>query len=117
MLTGEGLQAPRDVRVRVGAVCTGTLGKFELEALAALVVLWHWEHSPGEWTAVTLQQLVEFARTSPPLVDAMRNPFWHVDLPGFIEGKWIEGWRCGSVTDPGLVTEKFVRSVSNPTCR
>jgi len=111
-------KAPKDVRVSQPCVCTGTLGRLELETVAACVVLWHWENSPDAWVAISRRQIADWIPTSKHLAVVARNPFWKLDIAGFCSGGWIVGWeRPGADTadDMGTVTAKFIDCVSNPS--
>ena len=108
---------PREISVSEICTCPGTLGRVELEAVAACIVLYHWEHDLEDWTPVTRRQIADWVPTSPHLRKIASNPSWNIDLHGFIQDGSISGWdRPGpeSIDDPGTVTDKFMEAVSNP---
>ena len=107
---------PGQIRVQEPATCLGTLGRSELENVAACIVLYHWDHKLEDWTPVSRRQIADWIPTSDWMRDCARNPFWKLDLPGFTKGGWIVGWEGGeeSADNPGMVTEKFIEAVSNP---
>ncbi len=108
---------PSRVRVQSPAICTATLGKAELETVAACIVLYHWDKGLDDWTPISRRMIADWLPTSKFTQDAGRNPFWKVDIRGFIEGGWISGWdRPGKegADDLGTVTPKFIEAVSNP---
>jgi hypothetical protein len=107
---------PGQIRVQAPATCLGTLGRSELENVAACIVLYHVDNKLEDWTPASRKQISEWIPTSDWMRDCARNPFWKLDLPGFIEGGWITGWEGGptEADNPGMVTEKFIKSVSNP---
>lgn len=108
---------PGRVLVQTPATCTATLGRSELENVAACIVLYHWDNKLDDWTPVSRAQIADWIQTSAYMQDAGRNPFWQIDLVGFIAGGWITGWdRPGRefANDPGMVTDKFIEAVSNP---
>jgi hypothetical protein len=108
---------PKEIRVQEPAICTATLGHVELETVAACIVLYHWEKDLDEWTPVSRRMIADWLPTSKYLQDVGRNPFWKLDIHGFITGGWITGWdRPGEagIDDLGTVTEKFIEAVSNP---
>jgi len=111
------IKPPRLVRVNELCICTATLGRVELETVAACIVLYHWEHSPDRWIPMTRRQIADWIPTSSALAKVMNNPFWKIDLPGFCDGGFIEGWDQkgpeGADT-PGIVTLKFLEMVSFP---
>lgn len=111
------IKTPSEVSVNELCICTGTLGRVELETVAACIVLYHWEHSPSLWIPVTRRQIAEWIPTSSALAKVVSNPFWKVDIQGFIEQGFIDGWSRGGVEgadDPGTVTIKFLEMVSSP---
>jgi hypothetical protein len=66
---------------------------------------------------VSRKQIIDWIPRSIWMEDCARNPFWRLDVSGFIEGGWITGWDRGGpegADDPGMVTEKFIEVVSNP---
>ncbi len=108
---------PGEIRVHVPAICTATLGRAELETVAACIVLYHWEKGLKEWTPISRRMIADWVPTLKYLQDVGRNPFWRVDISSFIAGEWITGWdRPGEegADDLGTVTEKFIEAVSNP---
>jgi hypothetical protein len=101
---------PRQVIVSESCVCTGSLGKAELEAAAACIVLYHWEHSPDEWIPITRRQIADWIPRSALLARAIVNPYWKPDIVGFCEGGYIEGWDVkgpAGADIPGTLTQKF----------
>jgi hypothetical protein len=111
------IKPPRDVLVSGTCICQATLGRFELEAVAACIVLYHWEHSPDRWVPITRRQIADWIPTSSALARVMGNPFWQIDIAGFCDQGFIEGWeQCGieGADTPGMVTLKFLEMVSFP---
>lgn len=107
---------PGQVRVQAPATCIATLGRAELENVAACIVLYHWDHKLEDWTPISRAQIAAWFPTSSWMTGCAGNPFWKLDLPGFIEGGWITGWEGGleEANSLGMVTEKFIEAVSNP---
>jgi hypothetical protein len=108
---------PQQVRVQEPATCTATLGHSELENVAACIVLYHWEHDLKDWTPVSRRMIADWLPTAKHLQCVGNNPFWKIDIAGFIDGGWIAGWeRPGreGMDDLGTVTPKFIEAVSNP---
>lgn len=106
---------PRQSRVSDTGICTGTLGKVELETVAACIVLYHWEHSPDEWIPITRRQIADWIPTSSAIAKVCTNPFWKLDISGFIDQGFIEGWgRSGGVgaDDYGTLTPKFLEALA-----
>lgn len=102
---------PRQAIVSETCICVGSLGRVELEAVAAVIVVYHWEHSPDEWQSITRRQIADWIPTSAVLARAVVNPFWKLDLKGFIEGGYIEGWGVGGIDDKGTLTPKFFEAL------
>lgn len=101
---------PREVAISETCLCVGTLGRVELEAVAAVIVAYHWEHSPDAWMPISRRQIADWIPTSSILARAVVNQFWKTDIVGFIEGGFIEGWNVGGkegVDDLGTLTQKF----------
>jgi hypothetical protein len=108
---------PGQIRVQSPATCIATLGRAELENVAACIVLYHWDNKLADWAPVSRKQIIDWIPRSIWMEDCARNPFWRLDVRGFIEGGWITGWDRGGpegADDPGMVTEKFIEAVSNP---
>lgn len=87
--------------------------------VAAIIVLFHWEHGLEDWTPVSRRQIVDWLPQSRHLqaTGALGNPFYRPDVAGFIKDGWIDGWDDGDVDAPGMVTAKFIERVSNPRGR
>lgn len=105
---------PRQVVVSETCICAGTLGRLELEAVAAIIVAYHWERSPDAWIPITRHQIADWMPTSSILARAVSNPYWKIDLKGFIEGGFIEGWGVGGskgIDDVGTLTPKFFEAL------
>jgi hypothetical protein len=108
---------PGQIRVQAPATCLGTLGRAELENVAACIVLYHWDHKLEDWSPVSRKQIADWFPTSSWMTGCADNPFWRPDVRGFVEGGWIEGWDRGGPEDAddlGMVTERFIEAVSNP---
>lgn len=106
---------PREVRVSSLCICSGTLGRVELETVAACITLYHWEHSPDEWIPISRRQIADWIPTSALLNRAAQNPFWQVDIAGFIDAGYIEGWNTGDEVELdslGVLTQKFFGAIS-----
>ena len=106
---------PGQVRVQAPATCIATLGRAELENVAACIVLYHWDHKLEDWTPISRAQIAAWFPTSSWMTGCAGNPFWKLDLPGFIEGGWITGWEGGleEANSLGMVTEKFIEAVAS----
>lgn len=105
---------PRQAIVSETCICVGTLGRVELETVAAVIVAYHWEHSPDEWKQISRRQIADWIPTSSVLARAVVNPFWKLDLKGFIEGGFIDGWGVGGIEgidDLGTLTPKFFEAL------
>lgn len=106
---------PRQARVSETCVCIGTLGRLELEAVAACIVLYHWEHSPDEWIPITRRQIADWIPSSAHLSKVMSNPFWTIDITGFCNEGFIEGWDVQGPEGadlPGTLTPKFFEALA-----
>jgi hypothetical protein len=106
---------PRDVEVGPLCILTGTLGRVELETVAACIVLYHRKVSPDAWIPVTRRQIGEFLPTCEAIKRIIGNPFWRLDLSGFIRGEWISGWELPGLEhadDFGVLTPKFFIAVA-----
>lgn len=101
---------PNEVQVTATCICPDTLGRLELEVMAACIVLYHWEHSPYEWIPITRNQLAKWLPTSSAIRAVAMNPFWKPDIVGFCDGGYIDGWNVPGAEGadiPGTLTEKF----------
>jgi hypothetical protein len=108
---------PAQVRVQAPGTCIATLGHMELENVAAVIVLYHWENHMPAWTPISRRMILHWLPKSAHLQQAARNPFWKLDVRGFIDGGWITGWDEpgeAGIDDLGTVTDKFIECVSNP---
>jgi len=103
---------PREVLVTESIVCLATLGRCELEAAAAIIVLYHWERSPDAWIQFSRRQIADWIPTSSLLARAVANPFWNPDIDGFIKQGYIEG--CKGIDDQGKLTQKFFDAIERP---
>ena len=97
--------SPLDIEVSEILILTGTLGKVELEAMAALIVFWHQVNSYSEWTPVTGEELALFANSNKIVQHMSKNPFWRPDPKGLVDGGWVTGWQTPN--DPIVVTDKL----------
>jgi hypothetical protein len=107
--------SPRDVKVSGLCYCVGTLGRLELEAVAACIVLYHWEHSPDEWIPVTRNQIADWIPSSVHLSKVITNPYWNVDIVGFWHEGFIDGWDVlgpEGADIPGTLTPKFFEAIA-----
>lgn len=87
---------PTDIAIDPVGCIVDTLGRVELEFVAALIVRWHHLYSPDEWKPVSraeLALLFGFDETPPDELVAgwARNPFWRPDPMAF--------WRAGFITE------------------
>lgn len=109
---------PRDVVVSPFVTLVGTLGRLELETVAACVVLFLKEVSPDAWIPITRRQIAEWLPTSKDVERVINNPFWRLDITGFIEGEWIAGWEKPGrehADDFGSLTPKFFAAIAAVT--
>jgi len=105
---------PRQVIVSESCICVGTLGRLELEAVAACIVLYHWEHSPDEWVPITRRQIADWIPTSSYFDRVMSNPFWKIDIAGFCKDGFIDGWNVQGQEGAdlfGTLTPKFFEAL------
>lgn len=84
-----------------------TLGRAELEFVAALIVRYHHVHGLAEWSPVSRVDIATLFEQPDPIVAAWgRNPFWNPDPAGFINAGLIEGWGAAAEAK-GTLTPKF----------
>jgi len=104
---------PGEVSVSTLGVCSGTLGSFELEAAAALVVVHHWMNGLGDWSSVTPADLFECWKHNEHMKAASQNPFWRPAIGRLREDGWVTGW--DTPASAGTISERFILAVSNPS--
>ena len=90
-------------------IITGTLGRAEAEAAAAILVRWHHAKGHTDWTPVSRAELAAWLGTDHVVRDWARNPFWRPAPWELVAGGYVVGW--GTVDEPGTVTPKFIEAL------
>jgi hypothetical protein len=96
----------------VGTTLPNTLGRFEREAAAALIIRFHQVNSPDTWRAFTPRELAEFAKTDDLVQRWGSNPFWRMDMNWLVDNGHLVGWTEGDPQSQVKVTEKFVAATA-----
>lgn len=98
---------PGDILTPAMGVYSGTMGKYEIEAAAALVVRLHHVNEWIAWTAFEMPQLATLVRTDPVSIEWAKNIVWLPDMFGLMYRGYMAGWISGDPTSKALPTDKF----------
>lgn len=106
------LPLPRQIVLSELGTLPRTLGRFEREAAAALIVRFLQVKSPDAWIAFTPRDLGEFAWADEVIQGWARNPGWRLDVEWLVLNGHLTGWVDGDPLSQVQVTEKFVAAIA-----
>lgn len=86
---------PGEIAIQPTGVLLDTLGRVEVEAVAALIVRWHQVHGHAEWTPVSRRDIGAMFESDQVVQEWASNPFWRLDPYGFAQQGFITGWDAG----------------------
>lgn len=100
---------PASIHPDAGGLLVATLGRSELEQLAALIVRWHHVHGHADWTPVSRRDLADLIESDDLAASWARNPFWQPAVRSFSDLGFVEGWGGGraDADNKGTLTAKF----------
>jgi hypothetical protein len=97
---------PSDLRIDPMGTITNSLGKAELEFVAALIIRWHQVNDHTEWQPVSRADIISLLTSDEAVQEWANNPFWKPDPHAFSRLGYITRWHEGPEAK-GLLTEKF----------
>lgn len=98
--------SPSDLRIDPMGTVMGSLGKAELEFVAALVIRWHQVNNHTEWQPMSRQDIASLFENDEAVQEWAKNPFWKPTPYEFAAQGFITGWNEGPEVK-GTLTDKF----------
>lgn len=109
---------PCDVEVNPVGALTNAFGKYEAEAIAALLVRWHQVHSPERWVPVSIEDIIQLVETDTLASKWASCPIGSPDPWELINLGLVVGWLAGDtkearLSSKGMLTQTALDLIAN----